>query len=73
MLSYCLICRKNAERKNPKVGRTKNGRIMLSWKCSLCGIKKSKFIKQQEAGRLLNSLRIKKPLNKISSLGSQML
>ena len=30
MLSYCLKCRKNVESRNPKVSRTKNGRIMLS-------------------------------------------
>ena len=29
MLSYCLKCRKNTKSKNPKAGRTKNGRIML--------------------------------------------
>ena len=29
MLSYCLKCRKNAKTKNPKVVKTKNGRIML--------------------------------------------
>ena len=29
MLSPCLKCRKNTESKNPKVARTKNGRIML--------------------------------------------
>ena len=29
MLSYCLKCRKNAKRKNPKVASTKNGKIML--------------------------------------------
>ena len=28
-LSYSLKCRKNTESKNPKVARTKNGRIML--------------------------------------------
>ena len=28
MLSYFLKCRKNTESKNPKVLRTKNGRIM---------------------------------------------
>ena len=28
MLSYCLKCRKNAKTKNPKVVKTKNGRIM---------------------------------------------
>ena len=29
MLSYCLKCRKNTESKNPKVTKTKNGRIMF--------------------------------------------
>ena len=48
MLLYCLKCRKNAESKNPKVARTKNGRIMRLSKCAMCDSKKSKFIKVQE-------------------------
>ena len=48
MLSNCLKCRKNTESKNPKVGRTKNGGIILLSKCALYVSKKSKFIKQQE-------------------------
>ena len=69
MLSYCLKCRKNTESKNPKVVKTKNGRIMLLSKCAVCDSKKSKFIKQQEASGLLSSLGIKTPLNKIPLLG----
>ena len=46
MLSYCLKCRKNTESKNPKVARTKNGRIMLLSKCAKCYSEKAKFIKQ---------------------------
>ena len=65
MLSYCLKCRKNTESKNPKVVRTKNGRIMLLSKCAMCDSKKSKFIKEQEASGLLISLGIKTPLSKI--------
>ena len=49
MLSYCLKCREYTESKNPKVARTKNGRIILLSKGSVCDIKNSKFIKQQEA------------------------
>ena len=41
MLSYCLKCRKNTESKNPKVVRTKNGRIMLLSKCE-CAIVKNR-------------------------------
>ena len=59
MLSYCLKCRKNTESKNPKVARSKIGRIMLLSKCAVCDSKKSKFIKQQEASGLLSSLGIK--------------
>ena len=45
MLLYCLKYWKNTESKNPKVVRTKNGRIMLLSKCAMCDSKKSKFVK----------------------------
>ena len=67
MLSYCLKCRKNTESKNSKVVKTKNRRTMLLSKCAECDSKKSKFIKEQEAGGLLSSLGIKTLLNKIRS------
>ena len=69
MLSYCLKCRKNTESKNPKIGRTKYGRMMLLSKCAMCDSKKSKFIKEQETSGLLSSLGIKTHLNKIPLLG----
>ena len=62
MLSYCLKCRKNTENKNPRVEKTKTGRIMLSSNCVVCGSKKSRFIKEQEASVLLTGiLSIKSP------------
>ena len=44
MLSYyCLKCRKNTESKNPKVAKTKNGRIMLLSKFAVqCVIEKNR-------------------------------
>ena len=49
---WCLIVwcveEKNAESENPKVVRTKNGRIMLLSKYEDCDSKKSKFIKEQK-------------------------
>ena len=39
MLWYCLKCKKNTESKNSKVGRTKDGRIMLLSKCAVCDSK----------------------------------
>ena len=65
MLSYCFKCRKNTEIKNPKIARTKNGRIMLLSKYAVCDSNKLQFMKQQEASRLLSSLGIKTTLSKI--------
>ena len=42
---------------------------MILLKCAICGSKKSKFIKQQNAKGLLSKLGIKTPLSKISILG----
>ena len=70
MLSHCLKCRKNTESKNPKVIKTKNGRIMLLSKYAVCDSKKSKFIKEQESRRLLSNLGKKTPLSKIPLVGS---
>ena len=68
MLSFCLKRRKNTESKNPKVVRTKNGRIMLLSKCSVCNSKKSKFLKEQEPRGLISSLGIRTPLSQIPLL-----
>ena len=65
MLSYCLKCIKNTESKNPKAVRTKNGRIMILQKYTVCDSKKQKFIKEQKASGLLGSLGINATLNKI--------
>ena len=58
MSSYCLKCsiEKNAESKNPKVVKTKNGRAMLLSKRAMYDSKKLIFIKEQEARELLNKL-----------------
>ena len=69
MLSYCLKCKKNTESINPKVSKTTNGKTMILSKCTICGIKKSKFIKEQQAKGLLSNLGIRTPLNKIPLLG----
>ena len=37
-------------------------------KCSICGSKKSKFVKEEEAKDLLSNLGIKTPLSKIPLL-----
>ena len=69
MLSYSLKCKKNSESINPNISATSNGRTMILSKCAICGSKKSKFIKKQEANGLLSNLAIKTPLSKIPLLG----
>ena len=69
MESYCLKCKKNTENIDPEVSSTSNGRVMILSKCAICGSKKSRFIKHQEAKGPLNKLGIKTPLNKIPILG----
>ena len=68
MKTYCVKCRKNTEFLDSKIFKTKNNRIIMQSKCSDCEIKKSRFIKEQEAKGLLSNLGIKIPLNKIPLL-----
>ena len=68
MLTYCVKCRKDAENLNSKIFKTKNNRLILQSKCTDCGIKKTRFVKEQEAKRLLSNLGIKTPLSKIPLL-----
>ena len=68
MNSYCLSSKKGTKNVNPKIVRTKNNRLMMLSKCSVCNNKKSKFIKEQEARGLLSNLGIRAPLSKIPLL-----
>ena len=69
MKSYCLKCRRDTENINPKVSNNSNGKTMTLSECAICGSKKSRFIKNQEEKRLLNSLDIRAPLSKVPILG----
>ena len=42
---------------------------MILSTCVICGSKKSKFVKEQEAKGLLSNLGLRTPLNKIPVLG----
>ena len=69
MLTYCLKYKKNTKNIDAKMLKTKNGRLSLSSKCAVCGNKKSRFMKEQEAKGLLNNLGIRTPLSKVPLLG----
>ena len=68
MKPYCLKCRKNTENLDSTIFKTKNGRLIMQSVCADCRIKKSRFVKEQEAKGLLSNLWIKTPLNKIPLL-----
>ena len=68
MESYCLKCRKNTENIDPEVSSIGNGKVTILSKCAICGSKKSRFIKNQEAKGLLSKLGIKTPLSKVPIL-----
>ena len=63
MLSYCFKCRRNTKSINPKVSKTTNGKAIVLSTCAICGSKKSKFIKEQEAKGLLSNLGLRTLLN----------
>ena len=63
-----MKCRKDTENIDPKMFKTKNNRLIMQSKCPVCGIKKSRFVKEQEAKGLLSNLGIKTPLSKIPLL-----
>ena len=65
MKTYCVKCRKDTENIDPKMFRTKNNRLIMQSKCPVCGIKRSRFVKEQEAKVLLSNLGIKTPLSEI--------
>ena len=68
MKTYCMKCGKDTEDIDSKIVRTKNNRLVMQSKCSLCGVKISRFVKEQEAKGLLNNLGIKTSLSKIALL-----
>ena len=68
MKSYCLKCRKDTENINPRVSKTSNDRTMVLSKRPICGNKKSRLIKNQEAKGLLSNFGIKTPLSKVPIL-----
>ena len=68
MNTYCLKWKTNTSNIDPKMFKTKNNRLLMQSKCSVCGTKKSRFVKEQDAKGLLSNLGIKTPLSKIPLL-----
>ena len=63
-----MKCRKDTKNIDPKMVRTKNNRLIMKSKCSVFVVKKSRFLKEQEAKGFLSNLEIKIRLSKIPLL-----
>ena len=68
MKVYCVKCRTDTKNIDLEMVKIKNNRLIMQSKCPFCGIKKSRFVKEQEAKGLLSNLGIKTPLSKIPLL-----
>ena len=69
MKSYCVKCKENTENLDGKIFKTKNDRLFMQSKCADCGIKKSRFVKEQEAKGLLRFVKEQEAKELLSSLG----
>ena len=68
MKTYCVKCRKDTDNIDPTIFRTKNNRLLMQSKCSVCKNKKSRFVKQQDTKGLLSNLGINTSFSKIPLL-----
>ena len=66
--TYWVKCKKDTDNIDPKMFRTKNNRLLMQSKCSVCKNKKSRFVKEQDAKSLLSELGINTPFSKIALL-----
>ena len=66
--TYCLVCRDYTKNNNPEIVRNRQNRLMIQLNCAICGSKKSRFIKEQQAMGILSNLGIKTPLSKVPLL-----
>ena len=66
--TYYINCRKDTENIDPKIFKTKNNRLLMQSKYTVCKNKKSRFAKEQEAKGLQSNLGIKTSFSKIPLL-----
>ena len=66
--TYCVKCKKDTDNIDPKIFRTKNNRLLMQSKCSVCKNKKLRFVKEQDTKGLLSDLGINTPFSKIPLL-----
>ena len=68
MLPYFLKCGENTKRICPLVSKASNGETIILSKCAVYNTEKARFIKKQEAKKLLSNLGNRTLLSKIPIL-----
>ena len=53
MNTYCIKCKNDTENIDPKMVRAKNNKLIMQSKCSVCGIKKSRFCERMRNKRFI--------------------
>ena len=48
MKTYCMKCRKDTENIDPKMVRTKNNKLIMQSKCSVCKLKSQDLWKKKK-------------------------
>ena len=66
--TYCSVCTDYTKNNNLKIVRNRQNRLMIQSNCAICGSKKSRFIKEQQAMGISSNLGIKTPLSKVPLL-----
>ena len=64
-VTYCLSCKKDTKKTNPRIVKTKNNKRVMSSKCSICNNKKYTFISQGSG--LFDSLGLNTPQNRMEN------
>ena len=68
MLAYCVKRRKNTENLKLNIFKKNSNILIMQSECPVCGIKNSRFVKEQEEEDLWSNIGIKTPLSKIPLL-----
>ena len=66
--TYCIVCKKETENKNPKVFKTKKQKNNIKVNLFSVYNEKSKFLSKNEGSGLLSKLGIRTPLSQIAFL-----
>ena len=66
-------CKKNTDNENENIRKTKQNRLMLLSNCTICGKKKSTFIKIKELNNFNDQFKMNKIISKFLLTGDKFM